>query len=183
MRSVRSPWQFLFLPVLMAMFALSVLGQRESDQPRMSPNAAVAQTIGVTEVTISYGRPAVKGRKIWGGLVPYGKVWRTGANEATIISFSNDVLVEGQKLLAGTYSLFTIPTEEEWVIIFNQTANQWGAFSYEAGQDALRVSVKPQSADHEEWMSFRFHDLSSDSATVVLRWEKLAVTFKIQGAQ
>ena len=90
MRSVRSPWQFLFLPVLMAMFALSVLGQRESDQPRMSPNAAVAQTIGVTEVTIRYGRPAVKGRKIWGGLVPYGKVWRTGANEATIISFSND---------------------------------------------------------------------------------------------
>ena len=171
------------LIALALLCAVAAAAQRGDDADRASKNGKAAGTIGGVEVTLEYGRPQVKGRTIWDGLVPYGKVWRTGANEATIISFSNDVLVEGQKLLAGTYSLFTIPTEEEWVIIFNKTANQWGAFSYDAGQDALRVSVKPQSADHEEWMSFSFNDLSSDSATVVLRWEKLAVPFKIQGAQ
>ena len=181
MRTSKHP--FFFLAVLVAMAALPALGQRASDKPRPSPNATISQTIGVAEVTVSYGRPGVKGRKIWGGLVPYSKVWRTGANEPTTISFSKDVTIEGQNLSAGIYAFFTIPNENEWTIIFNKTAKQWGAFNYDAGQDALRVKVKPQAADHEEWMSFSFTDLSANSATVVLRWEKLAVPFKIQVAQ
>jgi len=172
-----------FSVVLILLLAIPALGQRGSDKPRVSPNASVSQTIGVTEVTISYGRPGVKGRTIWGELVPYGEVWRTGANEATTISFSKDVTVEGEPLPAGTYALFTIPKEAEWIIVFNKNAQQWGAFDYNASQDALRVKVKPQAASPQEWMSFSFEDLSSNSATVVLRLEKLAVPFKIQTAQ
>ncbi len=178
-----SKYSFYLLVVTLVIAALPVFAQRASDEPRGSPNANVSQTIGITEVTISYGRPGVKGRKIWGGLVPYGKVWRAGANEATTISFRNDVTIEGQPLSAGTYALFTLPTEDEWTIIFNKTAQQWGAFNYDAGHDALRVNVKPQAADHKEWMSFGFRDLSANSATVVLRWEKLAVPFEIHVAQ
>ena len=173
---------FLLLAILTATLALPAVGQRGSDEARVSPNAGVSQTIGVTEVTISYGRPAVKGRTIWGELVPYGEVWRAGANEATAISFSNDVLIEGKKLPAGTYALFTIPGQDDWTIIFNKTANQWGAFSYDAAQDALRVNVKPKAAPQQEWMRFSFTELSGDSAQAVLRWEKLAVPFKIQVA-
>ncbi|MFQ5927556.1 MAG: DUF2911 domain-containing protein [Terriglobia bacterium] len=174
---------FLVLAVWVGLAALPAVGQRGSDRPRPSPNAGVSQTIGVTEVSISYGRPGVKGRQIWGELVPYGKVWRTGANEATTISFSNDVTIEGQKLPAGTYALFTIPTENEWTIVFNKTAKQWGAFNHDAGQDALRIQVKPEAVGHEEWLSFNFQDLSANSATLVLRWEKVAVGFTIQVAE
>jgi hypothetical protein len=169
--------------VLTTLLALPALAQRGSDKPRVSPNASVAQTIGVTEVTISYGRPGVKGRTIWGELVPYGEVWRTGANEATTISFSKDVTIEGERLPAGTYALFTIPKENEWIVVFNKNAQQWGAFDYNASQDALRVKVKPQAADPQEWMSFSFEDLNPNAATVALRWEKLAVSFKIQTTQ
>jgi len=165
------------------LLALPALAQRGSDKARVSPNASVSQAIGVTEVTISYGRPGVKGRTIWGELIPYGEVWRTGANEATTISFSKDVTVEGEPLPAGTYALFTIPKEGEWIIVFNKNAQQWGAFDYNASQDALRVKVKPQAADPQEWMSFSFEDLNPNAATVVLRWEELAVPFKIQTAQ
>jgi hypothetical protein len=174
---------FLLLALLTAIPALSLVAQRGSDEPRVSANASVSQTIGVTEVTISYGRPGVKGRTIWGDLVPYGEVWRAGANEATTISFSSDVLIEDQKVAAGTYALFAIPGQEEWTVIFNKTAKQWGAFSHDAGQDALRVKVKAKAAPHEEWMSFSFEKLSGSSAHAVLRWEKLAVPFGIQVAQ
>lgn len=179
----RYEYRTLLLVVLVAAATLPVLGQRASDEPRPSPNARVSQTIGVTDVTISFGRPGVKGREIWGALVPYGQVWRTGANEATTITFGNAVTVQGQNLSAGTYALFTLPTADEWTLIFNKTANQWGAFSYNASQDALRVKVKPRTAGHEEWMSFRFSDLSVSSATIVLAWEKLAVPFKVEVAR
>ncbi len=179
------PNKYALFPVvvLTTLLALPALAQRGMDKPRVSPNASVSQTIGVTEVTISYGRPGVKGRTIWGELVPYGEVWRTGANEATTISFSQDVTIEGEPLPAGTYALFTIPKEGEWTIVFNKTAQQWGAFNYEAKQDALRVKVKPQPTSPQEWMSFSFEELTANGATVVLRWEKLAVPFKIQTAQ
>lgn len=176
-------YPLLLVAVLTTLLTLPALAQRGSDKPRVSPNASVSQTIGVTEVTISYGRPGVKGRTVWGELVPYGKVWRTGANEATTISFSKDVIIEGELLPAGTYGLFTVPKDGEWIIVFNKNAQQWGAFDYEASQDALRVKVKPQAADKQEWMSFSFEDLSPNGATVVLRWDKLAVPFKIQTAQ
>src|SRR5512146_2489926 len=102
--------------------------QQKEEKVRISPKASVSQTIGFTDVTISYSRPGVKARKIWGDLVPYDKVWRAGANEATKITFSTDVMVEGKKLSAGSYGFFVIPGKKEWTLIFNKVADQWGAF-------------------------------------------------------
>ena len=147
---------------------------------RPSPRASAMQAIGATEVTIAYGRPQVKERKIWGGLVPYNRVWRAGANEATTITLSSDVLIEGQKLAAGTYALSAIPTETEWTLTFNKVATQWGAFYYNSEFDALRVKVKPQTAEHQEWLSYNFEILSPTSAQVTLHWEKVKVAFKIE---
>lgn len=147
--------------------------------PRVSPKASVTQTIGLTDVAITYSRPGVKGRKIWGGLVPYNQVWRTGANEATTISFSDDVTINGQKLKARKYSLFTIPTPKDWTIIFNNQADIWGT-DYDQANDVLRIQVTPQPSEHVEWMLFTFRDLTPNSANVVLQWEKLKVPFKIE---
>ena len=147
---------------------------------RPSPRAAIMQAIGATEVSITWGRPQVNKREVWGKLVPYNRVWRTGANEATNITFSTDVLIEGQKLAAGTYALSTIPTENEWTITFNKVANQWGAFYYNPEFDALRVKVKPQTAEHEEWLSYSFENLSLTSAQIIIRWEKMKVPFKVE---
>jgi hypothetical protein len=150
--------------------------------PQASQGASVKQTIGLNDVTITYSRPGVKGRKIWGGLVPYSNVWRTGANAATTIQFTDDVLVEGQPLPAGTYSLHTIPGEKEWTLIFNKDANQWGSYSYDAAKDAVRVKVTPMAGPPQEWMQFRFEDPSINSARVVLAWENLQVPFTIKNA-
>lgn len=150
--------------------------------PQVSQGAAVKQTIGLNDVTITYSRPGVKGRKIWGGLVPYGNVWRTGANAATSIQFTEDVLIEGQPLSAGTYSLHTVPGEREWTLIFNREASQWGSYSYDSAKDAARVKVTPIPGAPQEWMQFRFEDLSISSARVVLAWENLQVPFTIRNA-
>jgi hypothetical protein len=147
--------------------------------PRVSQKASLMQTIGTTDMTITYSRPGVKGRKIWGALVPYGQVWRTGANEATTIAFSDDVTINGQKLAAGTYSLHTIPGEKEWTLIFNSVANQWGSYSYDQSKDALRVKAFPTTASPVEWLTFEVPMLSTDEATVVLRWERVAVPFTV----
>ena len=150
--------------------------------PQTSQGASVKQTIGLNDVTITYSRPGVKGRKIWGGLVPYSTVWRTGANAATTIQFTEDVLVEGQPLPAGTFSLHTIPGEKEWTLIFNKDANQWGSYSYDAAKDAARVKVTPMAGPAQEWMQFRFEDPSINSARVVLAWENLQVPFTVKNA-
>jgi DUF2911 family protein len=150
--------------------------------PQVSQGAAAKQTIGLNDVTITYSRPGVKGRKIWGGLVPYSSVWRTGANAATTIQFTEDVLVEGQPLTAGTYSLHTIPGEKEWTLIFNKEADQWGSYSYDPAKDAVRVKVTPMAGTPQEWMQFRFEDPSINSARVVLAWENLQVPFTIKNA-
>jgi hypothetical protein len=147
--------------------------------PRPSPSATLMQTVGLTDITIKYSRPGVKGRAIWGELVPYGKVWRTGANEATTIAFSDDVTVEGQKLAKGTYSLHTIPGPDQWTIIFNSVADQWGSYSYDMAKDVLRVNVKPQPAEHREWLMFEIPELTTDTAKIALRWEKIAVPFTV----
>ena len=147
---------------------------------RASPRAEVKQVIGTTDIDVVYGRPQVKERKIWGTLVPYNRVWRSGADEATTISFSTDVLIEGQKLPAGTYSFFTIPTESEWTIIFNKVPRQWGAFFYNPEVDALRIKLKPQTTEHQEWLSYRFESLSPTSAQMILRWEKISLPIKIE---
>ena len=148
--------------------------------PQVSQGATVKQTIGLNDVTINYSRPGVKGRKIWGGLVPWNAVWRTGANSATTFQVTEDVQVEGQPLPAGTYSLHTIPGEKEWTIIFNKEANQWGSYSYDPAKDAVRVKVTPMPGQAQEWMQFRFEDITMNSARVVLAWENLQVPFTVK---
>src|SRR5215213_8866377 len=187
-------------------FAVSVFAQ--VDTPRPSPKASVTQRIGVTDITITYSRPGVKGRKIWGDplpeqakvtgeatldnqnerpkgapIVPWGHMWRTGANEATRFVLTDDVLINGQKLAAGSYSLHTIPNKDEWTIVFNGTANQWGSFNYDPAKDTLRVKAKPQMlAESQEWLSYDFDPVTEDSAQVNIRWEKISVPFTVKVA-
>lgn len=171
--------------------------------PRSSQKASVMQTIGVTDVTINYSRPGVKDRKIWGDwpataagtatlddsrsrpkdavIVPYGHVWRTGANEASQFIVTDDVLINGQPLKAGTYSLHTLPGREEWTIIFNSDAGQWGSFSYDEKKDVLRVKAKPQmAASNQEWLLYSFDPVTDNTAQVNIGWEKLRVPFTIE---
>ncbi len=170
--------------------------------PRPSQKASVMQTIGVTDIAITYSRTGVKGRKIWGDapagaatgtatldgslpkdapLVPYGHVWRTGANEATLFEVSDNVMISGQPLPAGRYSLQTIPGKDEWTIIFNKDDGQWGSFTYDEKKDALRVKVNPQTiADNQEWLMFGFDPVTGNTAQVNLRWEKVKVSFTVE---
>jgi len=147
--------------------------------PTLSQRAVATQRIGLTDITINYCRPLVGGREIWGKAVPYGNVWRSGANENTTISFSDDVSVEGRALPAGTYGLHTMPTADQWTIIFSKNSTSWGSFSYDEKEDALRVTVKPHAAEFEEALAYTFEDLKPDSAAATLRWEKIAVPFHI----
>ncbi len=164
----------LLLVLGVSIGAADAYSQRADDADRASKNGKTEAEIDGVSVVIEYGRPNVKGRKVWGKLVPYGEVWRTGANEATTISFGAPVTVEGEPLDAGTYSLFTIPNEDDWVIIFNKTAEQWGAFNYDPDQDALRVTVTPESGEHVESMDF-----TVDESSVRLRWLQTVVPFMV----
>ena len=147
--------------------------------PRPSPNATMTQTVGLTDITIKFSRPGVKGRQIWGALVPYDQVWRTGANEATTIAFSDDVWINGQKLPKGTYAFFTVPGRDQWTLVFNSQGEQWGAFNYDQSKDVLRVTVKPERDQFREWMQFTIPEMTTDTAKVVLRWENVAVPFTV----
>jgi hypothetical protein len=151
----------------------------ELDIPRVSQRASVTQRIGLTDITIAYHRPAVGGREIWGKIVPYGKVWRAGANENTTITFADDATVEGKPLAAGTYGLHMIPDKEQWTIIFSKNSTSWGSFSYDEKEDAVRVNVKPHAAEPTEYVTYTFEDVKPDSAVATLRWEKLAVPFQV----
>jgi hypothetical protein len=185
--------------------------------PQASPSATVSQTVGITDITITYHRPSVRGRSVWGDIsaeklaslikansvgpaaetegtvdgapgtgkdfpiAPNGHIWRAGANEATKFTVSDDVLINGQKLAAGAYSLHIIPAKDEWTVIFNKTADQWGSFRYDAKQDALRVRTKPMwLRDSQEQLSYEIPAMTPNSAQVVLRWEKVAVPFTIE---
>ena len=165
---------------LLALAASGAFAQQQLQLPRPSPLASVSQTIGVTEVTLHYSRPGVKDRKIWGELVPYGEVWRTGANENTTIRFSTPVKIGGKELPAGLYGLQTIPTADQWTVILSKDADQWGAFNYKQENDALRFQAKPEPAEFQERMGFDFEDVTDTSAKVVLHWEKLRVPFTIE---
>src|SRR5229473_1956290 len=147
--------------------------------PRISQRATVIQRVGMTDITIVYHEPLVGGREIWGKIVPYGKVWRAGANENTTINFADDVTVEGKPLAAGTYGLHMIPDKDQWTVILSKNSTSWGSFSYDEKEDAVRVTVKPQPADFRESLTYTFDDLKPDSAAATLRWEKLAVPFHI----
>lgn len=160
-----------------AFTAFPALAQRGDDADRTSKNGIATGTVDGVEVTVEYGRPSVKGRTIWGGLVPWGEVWRAGADEATTVAFASDVRIEGETLPAGTYSFFAIPGEDEWTVIFNKTAQQWGAFRYDAGEDALRVTVEPREADMVETLEYAI-----EGDELILRWEKLAVPVTVSAA-
>ena len=185
--------------------------------PQASPSATVSQSIGITDIAITYHRPSVRGRMVWGDIsadkvaalikansagpgavtegtvdgapgtgkdfpmAPNGHVWRAGANEATKFTVSDDVLINGQKLAAGAYSIHVIPAKDDWTVIFNKTADQWGSFRYDAKQDALRVKTKPMwLRDSQEQLSYEIPSLSPNSAQVIIRWEKVAVPFTIE---
>src|SRR5881227_2843219 len=157
-----------------------VQSQTALDLPYASQAAQVKQRVGVTDITISYHRPLVNGRKIWGALVPNGQVWRAGANENTTIEFSTPVSVEGKPLPAGTYGLHMIPTADNWTIIFSKMAVAWGSYTYNQAEDAFRVEVKPHpTTEMEEALDYEFEDLKPDSVVATLKWEKLAIPFRI----
>jgi tetratricopeptide (TPR) repeat protein len=165
-----------------AFFATAISGYTQSvnmDLPRDSQHARVLQRVGITDITINYHRPLVKGRKVWGGLVPYGQVWRAGANENTTIEFTDPGSIEGKPLAKGIYGLHMIPNENEWTIIFSRQAAAWGSFTYNQAEDALRVTVKPQPAEMKEALAYEIDNVTPDSAVVSLRWEKVAVPFKV----
>jgi len=188
---------FLGLVVVLAVgFAVSSTAFAQEEKVRASLKASVSQTLGVdTEITFDYSRPGVKGRKIWGELVPYGMApgnkyseekpfpWRAGANEKTTIAVSSDVTVDGKPLPAGKYSIQMIPSEKDWVVIFNKASEGWGTYDYDEAQDALRVTVTPVEAPFQEWLRFGFDDLAGTSAVAFLQWENLKVPFTIAVAE
>ena len=160
--------------------AETVSAQNDLNLPDVSQAAEVKQRIALTDITINYHRPLVNGRKIWGGLVPYGKVWRAGANENTTIEFSDPVSIEGQPLAKGMYGLHMIPNADSCTVIFSKTNTGWGSYSYDQKDDALRVDVKPKPlAETKEALEFEFDDLKPDSTAVTLKWEKLAIPFTV----
>ena len=150
--------------------------------PQASPKAQITQTIGLTDVTVAYHTPGVKGREVWGKMVPFGKVWRSGANEATLISFSDSVQVNGHSLQAGTYSLFTLPeAKNKWFVIFNTDTTLWGTDGYKPEKDALRVPVTPDSSTTPvESLQYSFTNIKTTSATLQLAWEKLVIPINIE---
>jgi tetratricopeptide (TPR) repeat protein len=148
--------------------------------PDASQHARIMQRIGLTDVTIDYHRPLVRGRKIFGGLQAYGQVWRAGANYNTTIEFSDPVTVEGQPLPKGVYGLHLIPGETSWVVVFSKNSTSWGSFTYDKAEDALRVTVKPQAIENHEALSYDFDDPRPNSALITMRWERVAVPFKVE---
>jgi len=147
--------------------------------PRQSQHAVITQRVGITDITINYHRPLANGRQLWGKVVPYGQVWRAGANENTTIRFSDPVTIEGQALDKGTYGLHMIPGENQWTVIFSKDSTAWGSFTYKQQDDALRVEVKPQAAELHDALTYDFDDPKPDSTVVTMRWEKVAVPFKV----
>ena len=167
--------------IALALFgATMAFGQAAIRLPEASQEAHVGQTIGVTDISVSYHRPGVNGRRIFGGLVPYGVIWRTGANENTVISFSTPVKIEGKDLPAGSYSLFMIPSQSQWTVVFNKFTDGWGTYSYDQSEDVLRVTVTPQPAEMQERLGYTFDEPAANSVVTALRWEKLRIPFKVE---
>jgi DUF2911 family protein len=163
---------------LMLIFTIPIYSQ-SLNYPQPSPSSSVMQVVGITEVSVEYSSPGVKGRTIWGDLVPYDKVWRTGANMATEISFSTDVKINGKDLAAGDYSLWTIPGKNQWDVMFNSKTNISGG-AYDKANDVLTVKVKPVSGEFSERMTFLIENNTNDAADIVLHWEKLRVVLKME---
>ena len=172
-------WKSILVVLLVLSFVTVSLAQL--DLPRPSPNSSVMQYVGITKVKITYSSPGVKGRKIWGGLVPYDKVWRTGANNATEMHFSTDVKINRQSLPAGKYSFFTIPGDTEWTVIFNSRTDIEG-LDYQWDADVLKLKVRPETGGFRERMTFLIENNTNDGADIVLQWEKLRLVLKMEVA-
>ncbi len=156
--------------------------QPELPAPMPSPKASLSQTIGISDVEVTYHRPGVKGRPIWGALVPYGEVWRAGANENTTVSLSTPAIIGEKTLAAGIYGLQTIPTKGEWTIIFSKNATSWGSYFYRESEDAVRIRVQPQQAQFQEWLEYSFSDLTDSTAILALSWEKMRIPIPLKFA-
>ena len=180
----------LFLSLIMTIVSINSFGQ--DNRIRQSQKSSVTQYVGAdTQITINYSRPAVKGRIVWGNMVPYGLAsadrysngkpfpWRAGANENTTIEINNEVKIAGSTLPPGKYSIHMIPSETDWIIIFNKNSDQWGSFSYDETEDAIRVTVTPVEAHFEEFLTYNFGDITENSVIAFLHWEKLKVPFQI----
>ena len=183
-RRVSTALLLIAVAVVVAAPGTAVAQQRQAQNiflPNVSPRAEITQTVGVTDISVVYHRPGVNGRDIFGdgGVVPYGQVWRTGANESTLISFSDDVMIEGEALPAGTYGLHSIPGPEEWVFIFNRDTESWGSFSYDESRDALRVTVKPMEAPAKERLAYTFDNVTNLSTTVNVHWADRQAGFEV----
>lgn len=176
----------LFLTAFAVMFLLSANSadaqERTTDRVWQSPNASVNQTIGLTEISVTYGRPGVNDRLIFApdGLVPYDNVWRTGANESTAITFSDDVLIEGELVEEGVYSLYTVPGEDEWTVIINDKLS-WGT-EYDQSEDVLRVQVEPEESHFMEQMMIYFENVTEDSGELIIHWDQTKVPVLIEPA-
>lgn len=189
----RSKMMHIFLAAIFALFLLNTNAWSQDKKPRPSPKAMSAHSIGLDgKITVKYSRPGVKGRTIWGELVPYGMAegnkysdnkpypWRAGANENTTIEFNKDVTVNGEALAAGKYGIHMIPTENDgWTIIFSNNNAIWGSYAYNQEEDALRITVKPQTAEHQEWLLYNFDNYTGNSTDVYMHWEKLKVAFTV----
>jgi len=170
--------------LLPALLACSLVAQ---DKPapvrltplRVSPATTLSQEVGFSKIDLAFARPAVKGRKIWGELVPFGEVWRAGANNATVITFSHAAKVAGKDVPAGSYGFFVIPTEKTWTLILNKKAKQWGAYEYKKEEDLLRWEATPQAGPFQEYLDYRVTPQDLNAATVELGWEKLRVSFPV----
>ena len=191
MKKMRSTMLACFVAVVIVTF--SHISNAQDAKPKQSPKASVTQRIGVdTDIVINYSRPGVKGRVVWGDLVPYGLYpgnsyskekdypWRAGANENTTIEFNHDLKVEGKKIPAGKYGIHMILSEKSVKIMFNKKNTDWGSYSYNSTEDALTVTVTTVKDQHMEWLEFSFDELSNNGATAYLRWEKLKIPFKIE---
>lgn len=173
---MRTSHRYLSFLTLFLLFGFT--GQAQ-DLPQPSPNSSVKQTIGITDIEITYSRPGVKGRTIWGDLVPYGDLWRAGANMATTINFEHDVTIDGNRVPAGKYSIFAIPGETEWTLIINSNWNQGGTGQYKEEEDILRLTANAQDAPFQERLAYSIEPISDDEASVVLHWAKKSVSFMI----
>lgn len=177
MKKITAVLSIALCTALFSVFELNAQ-ERTTDRVWASPNAAVSQTIGLTEVSLTYGRPSVRDRAIFGGLVPLNQVWRTGANESTAITFSDDVLFEGEHIEAGTYSLYTIPGEDSWTIIINNKLS-WGT-EYDESEDLLRVEVDAEKSHFMEQMMIYFENISEDSGDLIIHWDETKVAVQIE---
>ena len=170
----------LIVPIIIALFLLVIQQScAQVEMPAPSPAASVSQIFGVTKVSVEYSSPAVRGREVWGKLIPYNEMWRTGANSPTKVTFSTDVMVEGKKVEAGSYTLMTIPTEKNWTVILNKDSKGNGVFSYLETDDVIRVEITPKEGQMHEYLAFTIVPQSDNEAHLVMNWDKMKVAIKI----